>query len=200
MKALSKLVFLVSLLGLTLHVSADPLVYDNGPLNGTINAWNVTPPFTVSDSFTLGGTTNLTSVQVGLWLRPGDTPSMVDWSIGTTHFASDISSGTSSFSNTFQYTSGFGYDLYESVFNITGTAGAGTFYLTLGNGTSANSNNFFWDENDGLSMAFQNVLGPIGSESFQIYGTSSVPDAGSSVMLLGMSLAGVGYLRRKIRA
>ena len=35
--------------------------------------------------------------------------------------------------------------------------------------------------------------------AFQINGTTSVPDGGSSVMLLGIGLAGVGWMRRKLR-
>jgi VPDSG-CTERM motif len=105
--------------------------------------------------------------------------------------------------NTFLYQNGHGFDIYQSVFNISGPVGPGTYYFTLGNGTTSNGNvSFYWDENAGPSTAYQtdqtNTY-QIPSESFQIFGTNSVPDAGFSVMLLGIGLAGVGWMRRKLR-
>ena len=132
----------------------------------------------------------------------GDAPSTIVWSIGTAPFLSNISSGTSSsFTNTFLYTNDR-YDIYQSVFNISGAVGSGTYYLTLGNGTSNNNHVFFWDENDGPSTAYQTdqtSTYQIPSQSFQIFVTNSVPDAGSSVMLLGIGLTGLAVLRRKLR-
>ena len=174
------------------------LIYDNGPINGTWGAYIVQPPYSVSDSFTVTGSFNLGSVQAGLWVLSGDAPSTIGWSIGTAPFLSDISSGISSLTNTF-YTNLFGqFDIYQSVFNITGAVGPGTYYLTLGNGTTSNNNVMGWDINFGPSSAYHNTIGQIDSESFQIFGTSGVPDAGSSVMLLGIGLAGVGWMRRKL--
>jgi hypothetical protein len=175
------------------------LVYDNGPINGTGYGIAVNGIYSISDSFTVTGSASLGSAQVGLWLNPGDAPSTIDWSIGTAPFLSDISSGTSSFTNTFLFTEPlYGYDIYQSVFNITGAVGSGTYYFTIGNGTSNNNNFFYWDVNNGPSTAYSNVLGSISSESFQIFSADTVPDAGSSVMLLGIGLAGVGWMRRKI--
>jgi hypothetical protein len=174
------------------------LLYDNGPINGNSGAFTISnSPYLVSDSFTVTGSASLGSAQVGLWLEPGDAPSTIAWSIGTAPFLSDISSGSSSFMNTFLITNGYGYDIYQSVFNITGAVGPGTYYLTIGNGTSNNNDYFYWDVNFGPSTAYHNFNGQIPSESFQIFGT--VPDAGSSVMLLGIGLLGVGWMRRKLR-
>jgi hypothetical protein len=172
------------------------LIYDNGPINGTFGAYVVSAPYSVSDSFAVTGSASLGSAQVGLWVNHGDAPSTIAWSIGTAPFLSDISSGTSSFMNTLLFTNLFGYDVYRSVFNITGAVGPGTYYLTLYNGTSNIYNSVAWDENGGPSTAYLNGAGQIPSESFQIFGT--VPDAGSSVMLLGIGLAGVGWMRRKL--
>ena len=174
------------------------LIYDNGPINGTAGGYTISPPYSVSDSFTVTGSASLGSAQVGLWLFPGEVASTIGWSIGTAPFLSDISSGTSSFMNTLLFNNGF-WDIYQSVFNITGTVGPGTYYLTLDNGTNSGGNFFSWDINFGPSTAYQNPGNgqPIDSESFQIFGT--VPDAGSSVMLLGIGLAGVGWMRRKLR-
>jgi hypothetical protein len=196
MKIPSKLIAcLLAALSLAAVPAKATLIYDNGPINGTITAYYITPPYSVSDSFTVTGSASLGSAQVGLWLYPSDAPSTIAWSIGTAPFLSDISSGTSSFTNTFLFNSG--YDIYQSAFNISGAVGPGTYYLTLGNGTSNNNNDFFWDVNNGPSTAYDYGFGQIPSESFQIFGT--VPDGGSSVMLLGIGLAGVGWMRRKLR-
>jgi hypothetical protein len=60
-------------------------VYDNGPINGTITAHSINYGWQVSDSFSFSNpsVTNLTDAQVGLWVLPGDTPTGVQWSIGT---------------------------------------------------------------------------------------------------------------------
>jgi hypothetical protein len=177
------------------------LVYDNGPINGTYGAYYVdtNSSYSVSDSFTVTGSASLGSAQAGLWVNAGGAPSTIAWSIGTAPFLSDISSGTSSFTNTLLYTNVYGlYDVYQSVFNITGAVGPGTYYLTLGNGTSNIDNVLAWDINFGPSTAYHSLLGQIpDSESFQIFSTEAVPDAGSSVMLLGIGLAAVGWMRRK---
>jgi hypothetical protein len=79
-------------------------VYDNGPINGTFNGWNITDD-AVTNSFSVASATTLDSATVGLWQHSGDTPTSVAWSIGTAAFGADVASGTSTFStNTFQLT------------------------------------------------------------------------------------------------
>src|ERR1700722_11740812 len=69
------------------------LIYDDGAASGTINAWNISPDWSVSDSFTVSSPTTLASAQAGLWVGSGTTLTNLQWSIGTTPFASDISFG-----------------------------------------------------------------------------------------------------------
>jgi hypothetical protein len=183
---------------------ADTLVYDNGPINGTINAWTINFGFAVSDSFTVGaGINNLTSVTVGIWAFPGDSLANVNWLIGTSFFGADVSSGVSNSTNVFQYTNGFGFDLYESTFSITGAVAPGTYYLTLQNANSQFGNPIYWDENDGPSLAMENSVGPIGSQSFQVFGTGTTgqtPEP-TSLLLLGSGLLGLaGGIRKRMKA
>jgi len=57
-------------------------VYDNGPINGSIDAWTINFGFEISDSFTLSGaSTTLTGLSFGAWLFPGDTITSVEVSI-----------------------------------------------------------------------------------------------------------------------
>jgi hypothetical protein len=194
-------VLLYSLSGIALAA----LLYDNGPINGQTDAWTL-QGYQVSDSFTLTGTSTLTGAQIGIWANSGDTPVSVDWSIGTTYNDSTYGSGTGLLTNNFQFTNGFGYNVYESTFALSGTLGAGTYWLTLQNAYPT----FWWDMNGGPSQVWHNSeglnpsgYGPSGtanppSSSFQIYGTSSVPEP-ATMLLLGLGLMGLAGVGRKFK-
>jgi hypothetical protein len=178
------------------------LVYDNGPINGTINAWRVDSGFSVSDSFTVSSQTSLTSAQIGLWVTPGAIPISVQWSFGTTAFASDISSGTSVLVNAPAGQSLF-YDLYRSDLLISGLLSAGSYWFTLQNAAGSTGDGIYWDENDGPSSAqFDTPIGGgelPGSESFQLYGeTAPVPEPSTCIagalLLLPFGLQGIRRL------
>ncbi len=47
------------------------VVYDNGPINGTVEAWTINFGYQVTDSFTVSSPTTLTGAQIGLWVYPG---------------------------------------------------------------------------------------------------------------------------------
>ena len=200
----------LALLGVALGLAAfqakaDTLVYDNGPINGTIDARTINNSWVVSDSFAVTDNVNLSMATVGLWLSPGATPTSVDWAIGTTAFGSDISNGTSSLTNTF-FGTGFGYyDIYSSSFGLSGALSSGTtYYFTLSNAVASDGGFVFWDSNNGPSTGEQSDNGrliynptPYGSQSFQLYAGSSVPDNGTTLTLLGGALLGLAALRRR---
>ena len=87
--------------------------YDNGPINGTTDAWTINFGYIVSDTFVAGG--SVTGFQFGVWEFPGDAVSSVDWSITTEENGGTvIGSGTASGKNVtdqFISTNQYGYDI-----------------------------------------------------------------------------------------
>src|SRR5271169_7030322 len=58
--------------------------YDNGPINGTTDAWTINFGYVVSDTFTLASDATVTGVSFGVWEFPGDTMQTVDYTITQT--------------------------------------------------------------------------------------------------------------------
>jgi autotransporter-associated beta strand protein len=193
----------------TVSTPAAGLVYDNGPINGTINGWTISNGFQVSDSFRLTQPTTLTSAQVGLRVTSGAVPASLQWTISTQPTGGGvangnaptgiIASGTATPTNTFQSQvtqAGNTFDIYESTFALNATLPAGTYYLSLGpnstaSGGSSSSPTLYWDENDGASSAYSNIQspGPIaGSQSFQLY------SSGATQTVFSGSISGSGAL------
>jgi len=83
------------------HPLQDDVLYNNGPINGTTDAWTINFGFIVSDSFivTQGNGTPITGMSFGGWLNEGDTLESAEVSI-----TSGINGGTSYFDQTVTFT------------------------------------------------------------------------------------------------
>src|SRR5271166_4568744 len=183
--------------------------YDNGPINGTTDAWTINFGYVVSDTFTAGGAT--TDFEFGAWEFSGDALTSVDWSITTAENGGMIiGSGTASGKNitdTFISSNQYGYDvdtIAVSGLNVA-TASGTSYWLNLQNATVPSGDPVFWDENSGKgcggagcpSMASESAVGTVPGEAFTI-GGGSTPEP-SSIMLFGSGILGLaGVLRRKL--
>jgi hypothetical protein len=143
------------------------VIYDNGPFNGGINAFaiDINDSQAVSNSFTLSGAADITAVDFGVWVLPGDTPASVEGLITSTDFGGTIYGDYSvSLSESLDPLSpnSFGFDLYDVSFSVPDLGlAAGTYYLTLQNADTTNPGDVvLWDENDGPSTAFLATIIP----------------------------------------
>jgi PEP-CTERM motif len=197
--------------------------YDNGPINGTTDAWNITY-YVVSDTFV--DTSAMIGFSFGVWETPGDVLSSVTWSISATENGNAIASGVASgkaLTDKFLSVNQFAYDI--DLISVTATAlnltYGSTYWLNLTSATVPSGDSVYWDENSGKgcngigggkgcpSSASLSVIGTIPSEAFTVSmggcgaGHNS-PDCGptpepSSILLFGSGVLGLaGLLRRKL--
>jgi PEP-CTERM motif len=191
-------------------------LYDNGPTNGTSDAYFV-DVYQVSDTF-VSNASPMNGFTFAEWVlqHTYTIPIGGQWAVGTTSFGNQIGSGFASgenFTPVLLCTSGqpfnggicgggFGYDVYDvtvNTGNLDLTAG-NTYYLTLTGLTDSSGGRDGWDINSGPSLAYHNLLGQVPSESFTILGgSSSTTPEPSSIMLFGSGILGVaGILRRRL--
>jgi len=209
-----------ALLFLVLCLTAVPaaaqiVIYSNGPINGTTDAWTINSGFVVSDTFTTSGNLPTTSaLSFGAWLMPGDILESAQVSITSSEFG-----GTTFYNQVVSFTQS-GCSSNQFGFNVctesTGFFGlgpvnlvGGTYWLNIANAVVNTGDPVYWDENSGPSSASENSVGTIPSESFTISycectttttssSTGTVPEPSSTWLLGSGILAVAGVLRRKL--
>jgi len=200
-------------LALAVIPASAQILYDNGPANGTVDAWMINFSHAVSDSFTLSAASTVVGFDFTVWAYPGDTALTVDWSITSDAFVgTTYGSGTASVISTFVSSNQYGYNIDRlTASGLYVGLGAGTYWLNLQNATTSFGNPVYWDENSGPSSASWspswNAVGTIASEAFDVRGTPCIgcgcyADGGtckadptpepSSIVLFGSGLFGSG--------
>lgn len=194
------LIGVVALVLTVVRASADTL-YNNGPVNGQVDGWAINFGFVVSDSFALTRNSSVQGFDFDAWVIPGDRPETVDWSISSSPNGGTIfASGTANLTSQFLFVNRDGFDIDEetvSGLNIPLSSSLG-YWLNLQNAVTQQGSPLYWDENSGPSLASENALGTIPSESFDIIGTQggSTPEP-SSLMLVGSGILGITSLVRR---
>jgi len=196
----------------TLPASADVL-YENGPIRADQEAWTINFGFIVSDSFTISSpNATVNGLQFGGWVFPGDVIESVEVSItsdefgGTTYFDQQVPLIQSDCEANHL---GLWTCLETGTFSGV-NLGQGTYFINLQNAVTNNGDPAYWDENTGIgchsegcpSQASESSVGTINSESFSILGSSggaTVPEPGSLLLFGSGVVAGIGFLRRKLR-
>ena len=116
----------LSLLALCLTLAAVPAmaqepVYDNGPVNGQVDAWTINFGFAVSDTFHLYASTTLSDIAFWAWVEPGDVVTSTEVQIGNQgYFCNNLFDGTVSLTQSNCFTNNFGFDVCAE----TGTSAA----------------------------------------------------------------------------
>jgi len=161
-------------------------IYDNGPVNGTTDGWDINFGFVVSDTFTIPSSSGtITGLNFYAWTFPGDVLQTAEISITS----QPLNGGTSYFDGVVNFTQSacsanqYGYNVcFETsdAINVP-NLGAGTYWANLQNAVVNDDDPIFWDENSGVgcgspgcpSQASENSVGTIPSESFTILGETT---------------------------
>jgi hypothetical protein len=196
---------------LTATSASAQILYENGPINGEIDAWTINNNFVVADTFTIsGGNSTVGGLAFGAWLTPGDVLQSAEVSI--TQFALG---GTVYFDQTVNFTqsgcflNNLGFDVCTETSSFHGpTLNNGTYWVNLQNAVSTDGDAVYWDQNDGIGChsvgcpsQADNGYGTLPSEAFTILGTAtgtgSTPEPSSLILFGGGVVASFGFVRRR---
>jgi hypothetical protein len=154
---------LLSIFALCLMLLARPAMaqeeqtyYENGPVNGQVNARIINFGNAVTDSFPNNGLLILDGVSFWLWTFPGDTVENVQVSLGSTPFGIDEydtvfnpGSGQDCFVNN------FGYHVCRYSLGLEAFPDFARNWLTLRNANATNGDPVYWDQNAGVGCMSQ---------------------------------------------
>lgn len=193
-------------------------LYDNGPINGTTDAWTINFGFELADSFTLSSNSMVGGFSFGVWEYAGDTLTSVGWEIdseplGGTRYGSGTASG-SNLTDRFLSVNQYGYDIDN--ITVTGLNVAlmseKTYWLGLENAMVPSGDPVYWDENSGIgcggddghgggcpSIASPGGVGTDPSEAFTVDGPGGTTPEPSNILMFGPGVLGLaGLLWRKL--
>ena len=189
------------------------IIFDDGPTDGTSNAFFIDGPNpgpysqSIGDNFTATGGGTVGELDVGLWVPTGETPTTLTWALGTSFADNSLGGGVVSITAadyTLHNSNGFGYDVYDV--KLTGLSSSalgagGSYWLTLGNANnSGGDQSVAWDVINGPATCNFAVGGTnfgdcgAGGEAFTLStGSGGVPEPATwALMLVGVGMMGAG--------
>jgi hypothetical protein len=203
-------------LGGCLPAAAQQQLYENGPINGSVDAWTINFGFAVSNTITIsGGTSTVQALSFGAWLFPGDVLQTAEVSITSDEFGGTLYyDGVVTFTASGCAGNQYGYNVCTETGSFDGpTLENGTYWLTLQNAVVNNGDPIYWDENSGIgchsegcpSRPSENSIGSIPPESFTILGTvqtgtGSTPEPGGLILFGSGAIGVLSVLRRRFRS
>ena len=133
---------------------ADNYFYNNGPYNGTTDAWTINFGFAVSDSFGNNSGRIIDCISIVYWDPSAtDLLTTVDVQFGSTSFSGSVNTVTGAV-NTSLGTNQYGYSLFEATFNFSGISAPTSGFMTLENACTSSGCSvetpIYWDENSGV--------------------------------------------------
>jgi len=190
------------------------VIWDNGPINGTIGSFNINSGPQVFDSFKVsGGPATFLGLTFGAWLQPGDVLQNVAFEMWTgPGRTGTMVFGTSSAvtqSNCSTNSMGKAVCLETITFSGGPALPVGTLWLNIFHATSQNGDPVGWDINNGVgctstgcpSKAVDSAGFGVKSESFQVQGGVGIqptPEPGSLTLLAAGVMGLAGAVRRKM--
>ena len=182
----------------TAATAADTILYTNGPDPGNIGYWAINHGSAASNSFTLNKAATIRSIEFSIYdVNDRNQPLTTTWAITTQQFGGAVVAGgintpliyiSRIFANRFLFSQ------WEMKFLANVTLPPGTYWLQIQGVVTRWGTWAYWGENDGMgcwpsqlcpsSAYFWNTLlsrgvTPIGSESFELWGTAEIPNAPS---------------------
>ncbi len=174
--------------------------------NGTVEAWTINFDFVVSDTFTLGGASNVSGVNFAAWLFLGDILESAEVSITSSEFGgTTFFEGNVNFTQSGCTTNQLGFSLCDETGSFDPVhLNAGGYWLNLHNAVVNTGDPVYWDENSGPSSASENSVGTIPSESFTVLaGTTTQttfndgPEPNTGLLLATGAITVVAFISRK---
>ncbi len=159
-------------------------MYENGPVNGQVDARTINGGYAVTDSFHISeGPLIITGIEFWVWLYPGDQISSVEVSIGSTPYGTDVYDAYVEPSHDSCFVNRYGYSVCRESVSVY-LYFSGNTWLTVQNANDRLGAPVYWDQNSGVgcmskgcpSKALQQAVGvvlptaSVPSETFTIYG------------------------------